>query len=82
MPLAPDLARGIMLPGIALAHPPQFLLDWTRGPTRTTVAAVSRGARWCGEHEAATTVVQGGPLMRVRIETGAAVVARGNQWAG
>ncbi|MFI6503624.1 DUF418 domain-containing protein [Nonomuraea typhae] len=29
--LAPDLARGLMLLGIALAHAPQFLLDWSRG---------------------------------------------------
>ncbi|MFI6395044.1 DUF418 domain-containing protein [Nonomuraea sp. NPDC050540] len=37
--LAPDLARGIMLLGIALAHAPQFLLDWTRGSSALNTIA-------------------------------------------
>ncbi|MFD3688175.1 DUF418 domain-containing protein [Nocardiopsis sp. NPDC058631] len=37
--LAPDLARGVMLLVIALAHAPAFVGDWTRGPAPLNATA-------------------------------------------
>jgi uncharacterized membrane protein YeiB len=37
--LAPDLARGVMLLAIGLAHIPAFIADWDRGPSALNAAA-------------------------------------------